>query len=245
MGKIHFSIRFSLLLVVLATVLFLLSSCLARQTLNIAPNGSGTCTITISLNPEFVDYALDLGEAAGYFPNRDTAALFDQTEIRKSFAGLQDISLNSLQSDGKKNISIAFSFSNIQTLLTSHEFFRKTGLIRYSTTGNTTNISVAFNNTLVHIFFEEILGLSREEYEYLLPQPGESRASWYEALDFSMENGRAIVQSSFVSVDVTVPGTIQSHNGADQGKNCIRFSQSLENILFAKESTTWNLVYRQ
>jgi len=235
--------RFAFSLGVLLVIALILSSCTARQAVTLAADGSGTCTVALNLNPEFVEYVLDIGEAAGYFPDRSSAALFDLGAIRKTFADNTVIRLDQLQSDGKSNLSLSFSFTNIQKLIESFAFFKKTGLLAYQT-GDSKKLTVHMDRTLVPAFLEQICDFAPEEYEYLLPQKGETRESYFETLDFSLENGAAMVKASSIRIDVTVPGTITGHNGTAAGDNTVRFSIPLESLLFIGTPKDYFIVFK-
>ena len=74
----HYLLSSAVLLIVLLGF-----SCFVEQHITINANGSGSLSMVIDLDPAFIQYLVDVGEASGEFESAQDAAIFEKTEIQK------------------------------------------------------------------------------------------------------------------------------------------------------------------
>ncbi|MBN1522898.1 MAG: hypothetical protein JW904_00335 [Spirochaetales bacterium] len=228
---------------IIAAGLFLVS-CDAKQYITLNRDGSGTCRLSCTLDHSLVEYILDIGEAAGYFEDREKAAVFDIAQIKETIKTQKGISLVSCTSSKKNSLELVVSFTHINTLISSQNFFGKSKMISFTTVQNVNTLNLHFDQHIFELFLDEMSMFSPEDYEYFLPQKNETKESYFETLDFSLENGAQLLKNSTISVEISAPGEIVNHNGKKIRPNTIQFLLPLEYIVFPEKPRDFFIQYK-
>ena len=221
--------------------LLLLASCTVTEKLSVNKNGSGTSSSDIKVEQFFVDVLEDFSE---FLPDSNESIMDSaMSGFAGQLQGTKSASDVAFRKNGKNNYSISFSYSSIEALIRE---LGGTDQTLFKETANSLSFYVDINN------FEELTKIvpfladpNFEVYGPLFNQ-GTSESDYLDMIYFLLgEEGPDAISNGYVSIDITVPGSITSVSGARRvNQNTARFSFPIIDFLLLSKPLTFTVNWK-
>jgi hypothetical protein len=230
--------------VLIALALSLFAACGAEPSLTLNRNGSGRFDLKLKLAQPFVDYLLDLGEAAGTFKSREQAVIFDLKTIEKKLASYPGVKVLILKATPGGELSLSLAFQDVSVFVAPGELWPKGSPLSYTSSGSQKTLRLRFDETALRKIISSFFNFKATELESFLPRVGESRKEYEENLDFALEGGAKLFNASLISFQVRVEGEILEHNGTLKNKNTVAFTVPLASVLFLNQPLDYSITFQ-
>ena len=142
----------------------------------------------------FVDYLLDIGEAGGLFPDRAKAVIFDLPAIEKKLKGYAGVTVTRLRTPSAGELDLAFTFKNLEIFARPGDLSPKGDLLKVSGDDPKT-VRLRLDKSTVNNILTSFIRVKGSEIEYFLPRAGETKADYYDNLDFAIDGGSASLKN--------------------------------------------------
>ncbi len=233
---------------IIKPVLFLLSAaflgaCSASPSITLNKSGGGSCDFRLRMEQPFVDYLLDIGEAGGMFSDRPKAVIFDLSAVKKKLEGYRGVTVTRLRAPQAGELDLAFTFKNAEIFSRPGDLSPKGDLLTVSG-GDQKTVRLRLDKATVNHVLTSFVKVKGSEIEYFLPRAGETKADYYDNLDFAFDGGAALFKKSTISILVTVEGAIVDHNGVLKSPSSVQFTVPLESVLFLEKPVEYYIVYK-
>ncbi|MBN2352287.1 MAG: hypothetical protein JXD23_06935 [Spirochaetales bacterium] len=220
----------------------LLLACTASTSITLSGDGGGACDFRLRLEKPFVDYLLDIGEAGGLFTDRAKAVIFDLAQIEKKLKRYDGVTIARLRAPSAGELDISFTFKNLDIFTRPGDLSPNGSLLAVSN-GERKSIRLRLDKGTVNSILTSFIKVKGSEVEYFLPRSGETKADYYDNLDFAFDGGGALFRKSTIVMLVSVYGKILDHNGELKSPSSVRFSVPLESVLFLDKPVEYSIVY--
>lgn len=224
-------------------LLLLLSSCVVTENITLTDGENGSSYADIAIDPFFLSVLEDLST----FSDGTGVTIMDDAMVNlASLINSSEESENaSIMTDGEgKRYILSFDYSSLTSLLKDLNSGKENTLL------SLTSSSVSFNLSLDN--YSELKSviplLSDENFEVYGPEYsfGMTEDEYYDMISFLLgEEGPEVLKKSYVTVSVTLPGTVKTVSGAvKSGENSITYTFPVIDFLLLNTplsfSAEWN-----
>jgi hypothetical protein len=237
-------IPFPAALALLAALAALLAGCSVSQRVALEPDGSGTAVVRIRLEKVLLDYLLDLSEVSGTVP-REKGRIFDVEDIRKGFAGRQEVTLTRIESPAPERLEMELSFRSIEKLFAAPDKPQSILTLRKGAEGTTLRAHLDRKN------FSQLLELApflkNPLFEGLGPQENDdaTEAEYLELIDLALgEGGSAALKASTIETTITVKGKVVAQTGGAPVAGGVVFRIPLLRVLLLDKALDYSLTFK-
>jgi hypothetical protein len=231
-------------LALLAALAALLAGCSVSQRVALEPDGSGTAVVRIRLEKVLLDYLLDLSEVSGAVP-KEKGRIFDVEDIRKGFAGRQEVTLTRIESPAPERLEMELSFRSIEKLFAAPDKPQTILTLSKSAEGTTLRAHLDRKN------FSQLLELApflkNPLFEGLGPQENDdaTEAEYLELIDLALgEGGAAALKASTIETTVAVKGKIVAQSGGTPVAGGVVFRIPLLRVLLLDKALDYSLTFK-
>lgn len=231
------------LFLLIITLSLLLSSCVVSEKLTLNSGKSGESLSDITIDPFFISVLNDLSSIS----DKSGSDIMDDAMV--SFASSLSSSSSSknvslITTADEKRYVISFTYSSLEKLLTDLNNGKSNTLLKI--TDNSLYFNLDINNygelkSVIPLLSDKNFEVYGPEYSY-----GMSEEEYIEMITFLLSGeSEDALKSSYVSVDITLPGKIKSVKGAEiKGEREVVFTFPVIDFLLLNEplsfSIEWN-----
>jgi len=228
-------------LILIPIALFYFLSCTANSIITINKNGSGNVSLQISIPQELIDYYRDLAELKSSSVSFD---FLNKEKLKEALSNVNGLVLKDLKLPKDNELFLVFSFNDLNTVLKDKRILPLKEQIELQK-GNENKI---FLKQLDASFFAKLCRLfitdPQVNVDDFLPFKGETPQDYYGRMDYLFENSKDLVRKATISLTFNVEGRILKHNGILIKDNSVRFTKSLEEILFTRDPLSFYLSFQ-
>jgi len=230
------------------------TSCTVREELVIDASGSGSATLTISLNPILLSYYSDLltamtGVAGDY-------AIFDPEQLAAAFAARPALRLTEIERSALGQLRMEFTFDDLNQVLTE-EGGVGTGadgqadVFTFRTIGSRRELTVRLDRAAVNRFMSFAPPESAMMTSFLLPPDdgSVSRDEYQDELAWALEEYASapevarVLEQSVIEVVVRPSGRIESQSGGTVQNGAVTFRVPILELLTLSEERVYRVVF--
>ena len=210
-------------IVVFILLILLLSSCSARQDVELNTDGSGSTTVRIDLHPIFVQYLRDL--TAGLSSGSDASGgdlfrIFDEFKIAAAFARTDGATLKDFRRTAPGHIELTATFDNPAEVLPAPQQDGVPRVVQFSSTGGERSLQLTLTSENVSSLYS-LVGM--EEQQNMLtfgPQPNPlTEEEYLDMMGYALgtyaegDELERVLKSQNLHIVVQVDGEITSAEG--------------------------------
>ncbi len=229
--------------VLILGLLFLMSSCVVTEKLSLTDDTGGSSCADITVDPFFLSVLEDLAT----FSDGDGISIMDDSMVNlASLINSSSFSDNaSIMTDGEgKRYILSFDYSSLSSLLKDLNGGKENTLLSLTPSSLSFNLTTSNYSELKSV----IPLLSDENFEVYGPEysNGMTEDEYYDMISFLLgEEGPEALKKSYVTVSITLPGTVTKVNGAvKEEENSITYTFPVIDFLLLNDpisfSAEWN-----
>lgn len=229
--------------VLILGLLFLMSSCVVTEKLSLTDDTAGSSCADITVEPFFLSILEDLAT----FSDGDGISIMDDSMVNlASLINSSSFSDNvSIMTDGEgKRYILSFDYSSLSSLLKDLNGGKENTLLSLTPSSLSFNLTTGNYSELKSV----IPLLSDENFEVYGPEysNGMTEDEYYDMISFLLgEEGPEALKKSYVTVSITLPGTVTKVSGAVKAEeNIITYTFPVTDFLLLNDpisfSAEWN-----
>ncbi len=226
---------------------FLFISCQATQQAVLSGNGSGRVRFDYHIPPPVMETFNEMDDLFTLEAEEKRDDFFDLEKIRKDFAEKDEIVLERLESPDPRRLEGEFNFSNVERIFASEESLQESGVLRYSSDGNSHTLSIHLSKDNFHTLSTVIPELDSPFFDLFGPEANQnvSREEFLEMMEYTFdEEIRPLIESSIIEASITVEGRLIDQAGGMVQGNTVTFQIPLIDVLLLHEPLSYTLSFR-
>ena len=231
-----------ILIIIVIAILFILFSCSAKQTIDIAENGDISCSLNIKITELLASYIDDLSDAVGV--SKDS--YYDINQIRNSFASYNNVTLQAVSTPTKYDLNLRFTIKNSAKGIAE----ATDGILTLSESNGNKKMTFLFDLDKYRIIAEKFLIEENPILSRLAPYPDDpfTEEEYLDTVDYVFseysKDALSIIKNCSVDIEINVKGRIISAKGGRISGSKATFSIPVVKFLTLYEPISLEIEYR-
>ena len=236
------------ILLPIAFILFIFSSCSIKQEALLNPDGSGSVHFRFEVEEVFSESLMEMASFSNDEELFKDGNFFNLEQTRQSFKERPSVTLVSLESPGPNILEGNFTFQDVEKVFQGESELSEAGILTFTRKSgeNTLKLHLDKQNFRQVASFSE--ALDNPLFDMFGPQEDEatSEQDYYEMIEFAFgEAGAKGLKVSTVDLEITVTGRLISQTGGKSiDENTAVFSIPLIDILLLNKSLDYSIKFR-